>query len=47
METMKAMMEEMKKPRFVSHQEFDGLPDLPGPQDGVHVCLLRLTPSDN
>ena len=34
METMKAMMEEMKKPRFVSHQEFDGLPDLPGPQDG-------------
>ena len=44
MKTMRAMMEEMKKPRFsspqdikprfVSHQEFDRLPDLSRPRNG-------------
>lgn len=27
-------MDEVKKPRFASHQEFDGLPGLPRPRDG-------------
>ena len=34
MNTMRAMMEEVKKPRFASCQEFEGLPGLPRPRDG-------------